>query len=225
MTALEKFIFTFFHWETALAAFPDVLKGAVVTVVLGLLTAVAGIAAGLCLAVLRALQIRALSLLIIVSVDMLRAVPPLVLIILFYFAFPLVGLSMPAAVAVWLALSMVLAAYAEETVWSGLLALPPGQSEAARSTGLTWLQAMAYVLLPQALRIVLPTLTNRVIVIMKNTALGSVVALGETLNVAQSASSHAGNPTPLTLAAVLYLLIFLPIIALARRLEARQARA
>src|SRR5690606_22973882 len=97
-----------------------------------------------------------------------------------------------------------LAAFAEETYWSGIRSLPKGQAEAARSTGLSWFQTMRLVILPQAIRMTLAPLTNRVLAITKNTALGSVVALTEILNVAQSATSNAGNPTPLTLGAIAY---------------------
>ncbi|MEQ9448739.1 MAG: ABC transporter permease subunit, partial [Rhodospirillaceae bacterium] len=100
-----------------------------------------------------------------------------------------------------------------------ILSLPRGQSEAARSTGLTWTQTMAAVVLPQAIRIALPPLTNRVIAVSKNVALGSVVALSDVLNNAQSATSNAGNPTPLTMAAIAYLAIFIPVMLAARRLE------
>ena len=77
------------------------------------------------------------------------------------------------------------------------------------------------VILPQALRVAVPPLTNRVISVTKNTALGSVVALSEILNTAQSASSNAGNPTPLILGAAAYLLIFIPVVLFARWLETR----
>jgi polar amino acid transport system permease protein len=115
----------------------------------------------------------------------------------------------------------VLGAYAEESIWGGIAALPPGQWEAARSTGLNWWQATVSVVLPQALRIAVPPLTNRVISVTKNTALGSVIALSEILNISQSASSNAGNPTPLVLGAAAYLVLFLPVVLFARWLETR----
>ena len=115
----------------------------------------------------------------------------------------------------------VLAAYAEESIWGGMLALPPGQTEAARSTGLSWWQTTTAVILPQALRLAVPPITNRVISVTKNTALGSVVALSEILNVSQSATSNSGNPTPLMMGAAAYLLIFIPVVLFARWLETR----
>lgn len=221
MSDFDRFIHTFFNLEVAAKYWPDLAKGLGITAGIGLLVAITGLVFGVVLAVLRALQIRPLSLLIIAFADIMRALPPLVLMIVFFFAFPLIGLPMNAFTTVWLALSLVLAAYAEESVWGGILSLPRGQSEAARSTGLTWWQTMTSVILPQAFRIAVPPLTNRVIAISKNVALGSVVALNEVLNEAQSATSNSGNPTPLTMAAFAYLLLFIPVIFAARRLESR----
>lgn len=218
---MQKFLETFFNGAVAARYLPDILAGMAITLGLGLAVAVCGLALGLVLAILRATGRVWLALPIIAFVDILRALPPLVIIIVFFFAFPMVGIEMSAFTATWLALSLVLAAYGEESIWGGILALPRGQTEAARSTGLSWWQAMWAVILPQAIRISVPPLTNRVIAVAKNVALGSVVALSEVLNMAQSATSAAGNPTPLTMAAAAYLVIFVPAMLGARRLESR----
>lgn len=217
----DQFVFTFFNADIAALYWRDIARGMGMTALLSAAVVGAGLALGLALAVLRSLRHRAVSLGVIVFADILRSLPPLVIIIVFFFAFPFIGLSMSAFVSTWLALTLVLAAYAEESIWAGILALPPGQTEAARSTGLSWWQATVWVILPQALRLAVPPLTNRIISVTKNTALGSVVALSEILNVAQSASSNAGNPTPLMLGAGAYLLIFIPIVLFARWLETR----
>ena len=222
---LQQFLGTFFNAEVAARYAPDIAHGAAVTLLLSIAVVAAGLALGLALAVLRSLRSRAATFFIVGFADVLRALPPLVVIIVLFFAFPFIGLSMSAFTATWLSLSLVLAAYAEESIWGAMVALPTGQMEAARSTGLSWAQATRDVVLPQALRQALPPLTNRVISITKNTALGSVVALGEILNKAQSASSNAGNPTPLVLGAAAYLAIFMPVVLLARSLEARRRPA
>jgi polar amino acid transport system permease protein len=130
-------------------------------------------------------------------------------------------MPMSAFTATWLSLSLVLAAFSEEIFWAGILSVPKGQAEAARSTGLSWLQSMVFVVMPQAFRLTVAPLTNRVIAITKSTALGSVVGLSEVLNNAQSASSNAGNATPLTLAAIACLIIFVPVVLLGRWTETR----
>ncbi len=221
MDNLDRFVQTFFNLNVAAQYWPDILSGVGITIGLSIVVTLTGLALGVLLAILRALQNTVLSALIIAFADIMRALPPLVILIIFYFAFPLINLSMSAFTATWLALSLVLAAYAEESIWGGILSLPRGQSEAARSTGLTWWQTMTAVILPQAFRIAMPPLTNRVIAVSKNVALGSVVALSEILNNAQSATSVAGNPTPLTMAALAYLAIFIPVMFGARRLEHR----
>jgi polar amino acid transport system permease protein len=221
MDSVDRLLSTFFNVDVAMRYWPDILFGMGVTVGLSIVVTITGLAFGLALALLRAMQRDWLSLPIIAFVDIMRALPPLVIIIIFFFAFPLIGISMSAFTATWLSLSLVLAAYAEESLWGGILSLPRGQSEAARSTGLTWWQTMTAVILPQAFRLAMPPLTNRVIATSKNVALGSVVALSEVLNNAQSATSVAGNPTPLTMAALAYLVIFIPVMLGARRLETR----
>lgn len=221
MDGIGRLLDTFFNAEVAARYLPDIMAGVWITVGLAIAVSISGIALGVAFAILRATQRPWLSLPIIAFADIMRALPPLVVIIIFFFAFPLIGISMSAFTATWLSLTLVLAAYAEESLWGGMLSLPRGQAEAARSTGLTWWQTMTAVILPQAFRIALPPLTNRTIAVAKNVALGSVVALSEVLNNAQSATSTAGNPTPLTMAAVAYLIIFIPAMLAARRLETR----
>lgn len=217
----DQLIFTFFNADIALRYLPQVLDGAVVTLQLGLAVIVAGLLSGMLLAYLRSLPVRGLAWLVSTGVDMLRALPPLVLIILLYFALPFTGMSLGAFAATWLALTLVLAAFSEEVFWAGIEMQPRGVMEAARSTGMGHTQAMAYVLLPQSCRLMVAPLTNRIIAITKGTAYGSVAALNEILNQATSATSFAGNPTPLMLGALGYLVIFLPVVILGRHIERR----
>jgi polar amino acid transport system permease protein len=223
LSAWDRFVFSFLNVEVARQYLPAILDGMLLTVGLAILIVAAGIAFGLVLAVLRTFGIRLLNVLIVVFADVMRALPPLVLIILLYFALPLAGISMGAFAATWLSLTLVLAAFAEEIFWAGILAVPKGQWEAARSTGLTRLQTLGRVVLPQAVRMTVPPLTNRVIATTKGTALGSVVALSEILNQASSSASLAGNATPLTLGAAAYLALFLPVVIFGRWVETRFA--
>jgi len=213
----------FFNAAVAARYLPDIMRGVVVTLQLGLLIVVTGILLGLALALVRAFQIRALSLLIVAFADVLRALPPLVVLILFYFALPFLGLEMSGFVAAWLALALALAAFAEEIFWAGILSVHKGQWEAARSTGLGYAQTLAYVVLPQALRLTIPPLTNRTIAITKMTAIASVVTVEEILANASTAQAYSANTTPLTMAAAAYLVIFLPLVVLSRWIEKRYA--
>ncbi len=218
---LKALVFSFFNLEIAWEYLPDILKGMIVTIELGLVVAITGLVLGMALAVLRALQLKPLNFFIICFADIMRALPPLVVIMMLFFAFPYIQISMSAFTATWLALSLVLAAFVEEICWAGIVSVPKGQSEAARSTGLSWLQSMLYVVLPQAVRLTLAPLTNRVIAITKSTALGSVVGLSEVLNNSQSAMSNSGNATPLMMGAIGCLLIFIPVVLLGRWTETR----
>ena len=114
-------------------------------------------------------------------------------------------------------------AFAEEIFWAGITAVPRGQWEAARSTGLGFSPTLRLVVLPQAMRMTIPPLTNRTIAITKGTALATVVAVPEILGAAQAGVSFTFNPTPLTLGALAYLVLFLPVVVLGRWVETRFA--
>jgi len=220
---MGHFADTFLNWAVMAQYAPKIVEGTWVTIRLALAVVIAGIACGLFLSVLRAFRFRAVNFFIVFAVDVLRALPPLVIIIAFYFALPAVGVRMSAWVSTWLALSLVLMAFSEEIFWAGILAVPRGQWEAARSTGLSFLQTLRDVVLPQAVRLTIPPLTNRTIAITKNTALGAVVAVGEILYQAQSAYSFSYNPSPLLLGAAAYLILFIPVVYFGRWIETRFA--
>lgn len=220
---LDRLADTFFNWQVMSEYLPKIVEGFVLTIQLALAVVVSGIACGFALAMVRSFRLRPVNFLIIAVVDVLRALPPLVIIIMFYFALPTIGIRMSAFVATWLALALVLAAFAEEIFWAGILAVPKGQWEAARSTGLSFLQTLRFVVMPQAVRITIPPLTNRTIAITKGTALGAVVAVGEILYQAQTAYSFSYNPSPLTLGAIAYLVLFIPVVYFGRWVETRFA--
>ena len=223
MTNWDRFLDSFFNARVAAQYLPKIVEGFWLTIGLALLIVATGLAAGLLLAVLRSLGIRPLNWLIVFVVDLFRALPPLVIIALLFFGLPAAGLSLSGFASAWLALSLVLMAFAEEIFWAGITAVPKGQWEAARSTGLTFLQTLRHVVLPQAVRLTIPPLTNRTIAITKGTALASVVAVQEILGAAQSGVSFSFNPTPLTLGAAAYLVLFLPVVVLGRWIETRFA--
>ncbi len=223
MSNWDRFVDSFFNARVAAEYLPKIIEGFWLTILLALCIIAAGLAAGLALAVIRALGIRPLNWAIIFVVDLFRALPPLVIIALLYFGLPAAGLSFSGFAAAWLSLSLVLMAFTEEIFWAGITAVPKGQWEAARSTGLGFLQTLRLVVLPQAFRMTIPPLTNRTIAITKGTALASVVAVPEILGAAQAGVSFSFNPTPLTLGAAAYLVLFLPVVILGRWVETRFA--
>ncbi len=220
---MARFAETFLNWEVMAQYAPKIAEGFWVTVQLALAVVATGILLGMVLAVVRSFRIRLVNFLIVFMVDVLRALPPLVLIMILYFALPTVGITFSGFVATWIALSAVLAAFAEEIFWAGILSVPRGQWEAARSTGLGFAQTLGHVVLPQAVRLTVPPLTNRTIAITKGTALGATVAVGEILYQAQTGYSFSYNPSPLTLGAIAYLILFIPVVWLGRWVETRFA--
>ena len=220
---MSGLIDTFFNLQVMAQYLPKVLEGMVITIALAAVVVVSGLALGFALGVLRSLRIRVVNALIVLFADVFRAVPPLVILIIIYFALPTVGIKLSGFASAWIGLSLGLAAFAEEIVWAGILSVPRGQWEAARSTGLGFVQALRWVVLPQAARLTVAPLTSRAIVITKNTALASVVAVGEILYQAQAGYSFSYNPSPLTLGAIAYLILFIPLVWLGRWVETRFA--
>lgn len=223
MGSFERFIATFFNAEVLKKYAPSILDGVVVTVQVSLLIVCAGVLLGIVLACIRAYRVRAVTFVIVVFADVLRSLPPLVLILIVFFGLPNTGIYLSSFVVLFVVLGLVLAAFTEEIVWAGITTVDKGQWEAARSTGLGYSQTLFSVILPQALRFSIPPLTNRAIATTKMTALGTVIGVPDILNQATTAQSFSGNASPLMLAAVAYVLLFLPLVVLSRWLESRYA--
>ena len=149
------------------------------------------------------------------------SLPPLVLVLIVFFGLPNVGIYLPSFAVLWIVLAGVLAAFAEEIFWAGILSIPKGQWEAARSTGIGFITTLTHIVLPQAVRLTVAPLTNRTLAITKNTALGMVIGVSEILGQATTGQSFAGNATPLTMGAIAYVILFIPVVVLGRWLETR----
>jgi polar amino acid transport system permease protein len=217
------FVETFFKRDLIARYWPNILNGMLVTVEIAAVVVMTGIILGLLLALVRSFGLRFANSLIVVFVDVARALPPLVLVLIVYFGLPNIGISLPSFAVLWLVLSLVLAAFAEEIFWAGILSVRKGQWEAGRSTGLTYGQTLRYIILPQAVRLTVPPLTNRTITVTKNTALGTVIGVPEILNQATTAQSFSGNATPLMMGAIAYVVLFVPVVLLGRWIETRFA--
>ena len=215
---------TFFNWTVLRDALPLLLLGLWTTVLLGLVSIVAGFVGGLALALVRLFGPRWLRLLTRIYIDVLRSIPLLVLLVLVYYALPFVGIRLTSFTAAAVTLTMVSCAYTAEIIRAGIEAVPRGQFDAAQAMGLTFAQSMRDIVLPQALRIVVPPLTSNCINVLKDTALASVVALPDLLKQATQAQALSANPTPLIGAALLYLLLLLPLVQLVAVFESRRRR-
>jgi len=217
---MDAILHNFFNIGVFQEVLPYLLQGLLTTVGLSALVIPLGLAGGLFVALAGTqTENRLIRVLIAVYVDVFRAMPPLVLLIFIYFGFPFLGIELPKLLAVALGFLLNNASYYGEIFRAGLLAVPQGQMEAARSTGLTRLQALTYVVVPQATRNVLPDLIGNSIEVVKLTTLASVVALPELLRVARDAQSLLYNPSPIVLAALIYLALLWPLVRLLSRLE------
>jgi len=201
------------------------LEGLGITVLLGAVSIVAGFVSGLLMALLRLYGFAVLRVLARVYIDVFRSIPLLVLLVLVYYALPFVGVRLSSFAAAATALSMVSCAYTAEIFRAGIEAIPKGQFEAADAIGLNFFDTMRDVVLPQALRIVTPPLTSNCINVLKDTALASVVAMPDLLKQATQAQALAANPTPLIGAALLYLVLLLPLVRLVGHFEGRHRAA
>lgn len=216
---------TFLNWAVLRESLPLLLRGLGVTVMLGAASIAIGFAGGLALCLVRLYAASALRGAARLYIDVLRSIPILVLLVLIYYALPFVGIRLSSFAAATSALSMVSAAYTAEILRAGIEAIPKGQSEAAAALGLGFFDTLRDVILPQALRIVVPPLTSNCINVLKDTALASVVAMPELLKQATQAQALAANPTPLIGAALLYLAILLPLVRIVGSAEARHRAA
>jgi polar amino acid transport system permease protein len=214
---------TFFNWDVLLGSLPQLLSGLVVTLQLGLLAIVLGLIGGVLLALSRLYGPTGVRWIAGAYIDIFRSLPMLVLLILVYYALPFVGLRLSSFSAASTTLALVSSAYTAEIMRAGLQAVPIGQQHAAHALGMGFFHTMHHILLPQAIRIVIPPLTSNCINVLKDTALASVVAMPDLLKQATQAQALAANPTPLIGAAILYLLLLLPLVRLVGMIERRHA--
>lgn len=222
---MDELIQSFFNVEIATAALPIVIQGLLNTILLSLLVVPLGLLGGIVLALLAHSRSRFIRWPLIAWVDFFRAFPPLVLLILLFAGLPFAGLELGGFACVAIAFFLNTGAYYGEILRAGIESIPNGQIEAARSTGLSRLQAMIYIVLPQAVRNVLPDLLSNTLEVVKLTSLGSVVAVPELLYQARQAQSLTFNPTPIVMAAVVYFLILWPMVRVLSRLENRALAA
>ena len=217
--------FSFFNADSLREIYPLLLRGWWMTIKLCLAVVPLGFLTGIAVATVHSFHIRGLNPFLILFVDFFRSIPPLVLLIYVTYGLPFFGLDIPAFAAVLIAFTFNSASYYGEIVRAGIESISQGQLEAARSTGLNRVQAMIYVVLPQALRNVAPDLTSNTIELIKATSIASVVALPELLRMGRVAQGLVYNATPLLAAAAIYLIMLWPMVRLLSRLERQMMSA
>jgi polar amino acid transport system permease protein len=216
---MEQIIQNFFNVGILKAAFPFLVRGLGMTVLLCLTVVPLGTAGGLAVALLSTVKNRLVRWLVMIYTDFFRAFPPLVLLIFIYYGVPFIGIDLPAFVAVALGFFLNTSSYYGEIFRAGIESIPRGQTEAARSTGLSGFKTMAYVVVPQATRNVIPDLISNTLEVVKLTSIASVVALPELLYAARQGQSITYNATPIVAAGFVYLILLWPVVRLLSRFE------
>jgi polar amino acid transport system permease protein len=220
---MDALLFQFFNLDIMSRALPLVLQGLLQTVVLCLIVVPLGLIGGLLFALVSLARSRAVRYAMIIAIDFFRAVPPLVLLIFVYSGLPFAGIRLSPLTAVAVAFFLNTSSYYGEIYRAGIESVGRGQWDAARSTGLNALHTLASVILPQAVRNVLPDLVSNTVEVVKLTSIASVVALPELLYSADMARSITFNASPIVLAAAIYLVMLWPVVRLISRLERRMA--
>ena len=221
---------SFFSWDAAVAAWPEVISAFVLNIKIFLIAEVVILVFSLLIALARGLRgpvFLPLRILATMHVDFFRGVPTILLILLLGFGIPALRLpGVPSSVLVWGTIALILSysAYVSEVYRAGIESVHPSQRAAARSLGLSSLQATRYVVLPQAVRRVVPPLLNDFIALQKETALVSILGPVEVLRAAQIEVSANFNYTPYVVAALLFVLLTLPLTRLTDWLQQRSAR-
>ena len=218
----DDFVLAFFSLDILRQAWPILLSGLVQTLLLSAMVVPLGLAGGVLLALLSTARSPWVRWPLMAWVDVFRSLPPLVLLVFVYAGLPFAGLEVSPWGAVAIGFFLNTGAYYGEILRAGIESVPAGQLEAARSTGLTRGQTMAHVVLPQAVRNVLPDLTSNTLEVVKLTSIASVVAMPELLFQARQAQSVTFNATPIVAAAVAYFVLLWPVVRLLSRLENRQ---
>jgi polar amino acid transport system permease protein len=218
----------FFSWEDFKRAFPAVLEGFWLDVKLFVIVEVVVLALGLLVALCRTSRTPALfplRALAVVFTDVLRGVPTILLVFLIGFGVPALELSGVPTDAVVLgaaALALSYSAYVAEVYRAGIRSVHPSQRAAALALGLTEAQALRHVILPQAVRRVVPPLLNDFVALQKDVALVAILGPLEAFRVAQIDASSNFNYTPLVAAAALYLCVTVPLARVVDRLQERE---
>ncbi len=224
----------FFNSEYLPRQFPDIITVALKNTILYTVGAfIFGLVLGLVLALMRLSSVGPYRWLATGFIEFFRGVPALIVFIGLGYGLPIAfpGRALPGGTfgTVTIALGLVGAAYMAETIRAGIQAVPKGQLEAARSLGMGQSRAMVSIVIPQAFRIILPPLTNELILLTKDSSLVYVLGLGianyELTKFGREGLNDVANLTPLFLAALCYLIITVPLSIVVRRMEARSERA
>ncbi|WP_028611458.1 amino acid ABC transporter permease [Paenibacillus harenae] len=201
------------------------IEGFVNTIYASILALLGSFLLGTVIAVFRITTVKPLRWLGTVYVEFIRNIPLLLIVYLFYLVLPMLGITLNGFISGTIGLTVYTAAFIAETIRAGIMSVPKGQSEAALSSGLTYVQTMRYVILPQAIKIVIPPLSNQFINLVKNSSVLSVIAGLDLMYFGDrvAGKTYATFDTYIFVA-VFYLVLTLPLSYAALILERRLAK-
>ncbi|MBT8345153.1 MAG: amino acid ABC transporter permease [Desulfofustis sp.] len=209
----------FFNWEKLQGKWWILWQGLEVTLLLAFISGIGSVLIGLLVAILHTLHSPTLNFFLRVYIDVFRSIPMIVIMVFIFFALPFMGISLGSIVTTVLALSLGYGAYATECFRAGIESVHTGQLEAARSLGLSRWKTISKIILPQAFPVVIPPLTGILVAMLKDTAVASIVAAPELLKRARELYTSETNPTPLVAAALIYLMVLIPLVRVVNVLE------
>jgi polar amino acid transport system permease protein len=212
-------------WHDAVEFFPILLNGVALTIVVTIGSLLLSTVLGLVWAMMRVSGIGALAGLSASLINVIRGIPIIVLLFYLYFVMPDLGVTLSALQAAILGLGIAYSAYQAENFRAGIEAIDKGQIEAAQTIGMGWWLTMRRVVLPQAVRIVLPPYGNVMIMMLKDSSQASTITVAElALQGKLIASSTFKNTSVFTLVALMYLTMSIPLILLVRHFEKRAGK-
>lgn len=201
------------------------LEGFKYTVMSSIVALIGSFILGIIMAVMRIAPIRFLNWFGTAYVEFIRNIPLVLIAFVFYFAFPVIGVTLNGFVAGTSALTVYTAAFIAEAIRAGIMSVPKGQMEAARSSGLTYVQAMYYVVLPQAIKIVIPPLGNQFLNLVKNSSILGIIAGTDLMYQGDLISTRTLVTFDVYIfVGLFYLLLTVPLSMLVRYFEKRLAK-
>ena len=217
----NTFLRLFLNPPILVSSIPSVFQGFLMALAIVLVAFPLAIPFGFILALMRISKPRVLRAISGFYVNIVRGTPAFLQIYIAFFGLPLAGVQIPSYPLGVVVLAMNSAAYLCEIFRAGIQSIPKGQSEAARSLGMTSVQTMIYIIIPQTFRNVLPTMTSEFILLYKDTSLLAAVGVMEVVMYSKTIVASTGSITPYIVAALFYLVVTIPLARLVSGLEAR----
>jgi His/Glu/Gln/Arg/opine family amino acid ABC transporter permease subunit len=223
-SGVKKFADEFFDPAIMRKSLPLIGRAFLLNIKLAVVAEVFILILGLIVALMRISRFKSIRAIAVVYIDVIRGLPLILQIVVWYFGLSFLGVNISRFAAGVIALTVCYSAYEAEIYRAGIESIHKGQMEASRSLGMTYLQSMRFVVLPQAVRRVIPPLSNEFVMLTKDTALVSTIGLLEAFLQGRDLMGRYASLAPLVGVAFFFLLVTIPLMRLVQYLERRLAR-